>query len=592
MPRYGNTSVSALLNQARAALKKQQSYEEEIASYEYDLSPKDQAAYDKYASFLSKRAKEVQTTDPTKSLSLQRALTGANRSFTSSEIQRQSIYILEGTGTKQSKLQTLIGLYKRALENGDEATAQRIQLQADQLQQSINSEASAGRSGGSGGGSTAAKKGINATIDKIDLSQKALQADLRSGKIDDKTYIAKIAQLYDAKDKTLGGAYTVDSNGFVLPNAPGLDNSDAEDFYKKHDSLLNDGKFQQILGTDRNIPFELRMAQIGGAFKTKFDPKTGEVSLEAKNAVGQRRLTEFGSNLATPTVDDNPNGKYAQGFKALGLTGGERGSITKTYTDFKGGTREGQFYLDNPDKPNYAYTQDENGVRYALNKDGQAVMLGDSAAASKQYEVLQARLQNPNISQQERDAIQNDIINLNTDMVPQDILKGNAEAGAQNASYTDNLATAVPYLAGKVVDEAKRDAGSLNNLFTGVAKNKLISSVLSNGGKFIGGAANALGLPAFFNQQQQKIDVLKAEKARADAAEAQRRADLEARSRAALAAIAPAAVPNFRTNTVQNAPGPYRIPAATQKAAETVGTPQFTQKYAFPGIDLNKYLKR
>jgi hypothetical protein len=63
MARYGNTSVSALLSQARSALKKQQAYEEEIASYEYDLSPKDQEAYNKYASFLTKRANELKTTE-------------------------------------------------------------------------------------------------------------------------------------------------------------------------------------------------------------------------------------------------------------------------------------------------------------------------------------------------------------------------------------------------------------------------------------------------------------------------------------------------------------------------------------------------
>lgn len=157
MSRYGNTSVSALLSQARSALKKQQAYEEEIASYEYDLSNKDQEAYNKYASFLTKRANEVKTSDPTKALSLQRALTGANRSFTSSEIQRASINILEGNSSKQDKLQTLIGLYRRALENGDEATAQRIQLQADTLQQSIFSEQNAARGGGGGGGGSSRK---------------------------------------------------------------------------------------------------------------------------------------------------------------------------------------------------------------------------------------------------------------------------------------------------------------------------------------------------------------------------------------------------------------------------------------------------
>lgn len=593
MPRYGNTSVSALLSQARAALKKQQAYEEEIASYEYDLSPKDQESYDKYASFLTKRAKEVQSSDPAKALSLTRKITGANRSFTSSEIQRQSISVLEGTGSKQQKLQVMIGLYRRALENGDEATAQRLQLQADTLQQSIlaDEQAKAGSGGGTSKAETAAKRGISDTVERINMAEKELKRELSTGKITSKDYISQVAQLYDAKEKTLRNAYTV-KDGYVLPNGNGISNDAAEEFYKSHQSVLENESFQKLLGNNRNVPLETRLAQIGGAFKTKLDPLTGEVKFEPNNIVGLRRLTEFGSNLAAPDVADNVDGsKYSKAFKSLGLSGGDKGSINKTYTDFAGNTREGQFFVDNPDNPKYAYTQDEKNVRYALQPDGTAVMLGDSYAASKQFEALQQRLEDPNISPQEREAIQKDIQNLNTDLVPQSVIDANKKGGEGNLSTAEGFVNEGGKIVKKLYDQGSRDIGSVGNFFNKVAQNKLTKSVLDRGGNFGGYAANLLSpLTSLFLKADQ-VKQLDAKKAAADAAEAQRRAELEARSRAALAAIAPAAKPNYAQNTLRNVSGPYRIPEATQKAADTVGTPQFTQKYAFPGIDLSKYLR-
>lgn len=615
---YGNTSVSALLSQARAALKKQQSLEEEVAAYEYDLSPKNQESFNKYQDFLAKRIDLVKESDPSKSLSLQRKITGAQRSFTSSEIQRQSIAIAEGNGNKQSKLNSIIGLYRQALENGDEATAQRLQLQADQLQISIQQEAASGAGRGGGGSSaaaTAAKKGINDTLNKIDIAQRDFKADLRKGKLTSKEYIAKMGQTYDAKDKVLQGTYTIDAEGYVRPTG-GLDNGAAEEFYKTHDKLQNDEGFQRVLGTNRNVPFELRMAQIGDAFNTKYDALTGEVKWEPRNAVGQRRLTEFGSTLATPTIDDNPNGKqYTEGFKSLGLSGGGNGSIEKTYKDYSGNTRKANFYLDNPDKPGYAYTQDENGVRYAINPDapGGVTMLGDSVAASKQYEQLQSRLANPNISPQEAEAIQNDIRNLNTDYVPQELLDKNKQIAQKQSddqllglpAYGRKFANA----AGDVVDAVQSGtgayAGAAGKVLDYAGKNKVISQInslasglgIANPFGSVGGAiGGSIGIGGQLKGLYDKFTGLKKQaEAKAAADAAQRAAEFQANQNAIAKARADQAAyqAQVAAQNRQNVALPYKATPQGQADSKVIGTPSFNEKYLGSyGSLLNKYLTR
>ena len=91
---YGNTSVSSLLKAAKAAQQKQYSLEDSIAAYEYDLSPKGQADFEKYSAHLGNRIKQYQDTDPLKALNYQKTITSANRSFTSSELSRATTQVL------------------------------------------------------------------------------------------------------------------------------------------------------------------------------------------------------------------------------------------------------------------------------------------------------------------------------------------------------------------------------------------------------------------------------------------------------------------------------------------------------------------
>lgn len=619
---YGNTSVSALLNQARAALKKQQGFEEQVAAYEYDLSPKDQASYEKYASFLNNRIKQVQATDPGKALSLQRLITGAQRSFTSSELTRESIAIAEGNGSKPQKLNKMISLYRRALENGDENLAQRIQLQADNLQVQIQNEAMAGAGRGGGGGGSdeadkAAKKGINTQLSKISSAQKELKTELAQGKITSNQYISQMGQLYDAQDKVLQSTYQVDGEGNIVQNQhAGLSFDSVKNYFDQHQKLQTEDQFQKLMGSNPNIPFELRQAQIGNAFKAKFDPLSGEVKLDPNNIVGLRRMTEFGSTLAAPTVENNVDStKYREAFKKLGFSGGDNGSMTKTYTDAFGNIKEAPFYVNNPDNPDYVYTQDERGVRYALNKDGKAVMLGDSAVADKQIgaikqdiNVLNQRLQNPNISPQEREAIMKDIAqrnqdiqNVNTDLLPQDITDqiakskleksdsavfGLGRVGRKLGEAFNDIPGVRP--ASEVLNKAK-----LNGLMSSYAK--LVSAPLTGAAFALGtGAQGFIGGAADLTK---RIGQLQEQKRQKDAAEAaQRAAEFAANQQAIAAANAQqqAYQAQVAKQNRQSVALPYKATPAGQAASNVIGSNVFNDKYlgTFGGNSLyNKYLR-
>ena len=179
---YGNTSVSSLLRAARAAQQKQYALEDSIAAYEYDLSPKSQADFEKYQAHLGKRITQYQGTDPLKALNYQKTITSANRSFTSSELSRATTQVLYGNMDNGTKLNTMMSLYQRAVENGDQNLAQRIEGQAAMLQQTMQ------RFGGGGGGGGGAEddpelRGIKKSADVAKRQIKLLEDEFRRGNI-------------------------------------------------------------------------------------------------------------------------------------------------------------------------------------------------------------------------------------------------------------------------------------------------------------------------------------------------------------------------------------------------------------------------
>lgn len=137
----GNTSASSLIKTATAAQKRKLEYEDDIAVYRWNMSAKTADDYSALTSHLNTRAEKA--SDPSKQLTYIRQIDTARRTFTSSELERQSMSINEGSGTLQDKQNRIIELYNSAADNGDADLMQTLRGQFDTIDKQIQSEAEA-----------------------------------------------------------------------------------------------------------------------------------------------------------------------------------------------------------------------------------------------------------------------------------------------------------------------------------------------------------------------------------------------------------------------------------------------------------------
>ncbi len=276
---YGNTSVSSLLRAAKAAQAKQYSLEDSIAAYEYDLSPKTQEAFNKYSAHLENRIKQHQGTDPLKALNYQKTITSANRSFTSSELSRATTQVLYGNMDAGAKLNTMMQLYQRAVENGDENLAQRIEGQAASLQ---NSMARAGGGGGYGGGRGSSAdpqvKGWKTAKGEFDNYIKNLEQKYRDGSITSKEFLGGYKDKNGVEILGLQGAIQnlesirKDAEGYI---SSGQGDEDAMNFYSDLSGTLSSEKYQNFMNLAGQ---RIEAGQPGGT--RVYDYNTGQYKFE------------------------------------------------------------------------------------------------------------------------------------------------------------------------------------------------------------------------------------------------------------------------------------------------------------------------
>lgn len=131
-------SISSLLKQAEAARKRQLAFEQDVAAYNWSISAKTPDDWAEYSAFLNDRL--AQTTDPSQLLTYTRTLQTSENAFVSAEIERESIKILEGNGTLQTKLAKVSELLTRAYERGNFDLAQNLYKQGLTLQDQIANE--------------------------------------------------------------------------------------------------------------------------------------------------------------------------------------------------------------------------------------------------------------------------------------------------------------------------------------------------------------------------------------------------------------------------------------------------------------------
>lgn len=136
-------SISSLLKSAESARKKKQAYDDEIAAFIWQNSAKTIDDWAQYQAYLTNRQQNAPT--PNESLSYVKKLKSAEDSYVSAEIERETISILDGTGTTTTKYEKVVSLYERAVERGNFDLAQNLYLQAQRLEEQIINEQERGQ---------------------------------------------------------------------------------------------------------------------------------------------------------------------------------------------------------------------------------------------------------------------------------------------------------------------------------------------------------------------------------------------------------------------------------------------------------------
>ena len=130
--------VTSLLRSAQSAQKKIQAQQDAIQAFQWESSPQTYEDYINYSNYLQSRAKT--TTDVSSAVSLQGKIRSAQRTYTSNELQRQTMQIMEGNGTTQGKMEVVKNLYDQAVSTGDYNLAQNLASQWDSLTIKLQNE--------------------------------------------------------------------------------------------------------------------------------------------------------------------------------------------------------------------------------------------------------------------------------------------------------------------------------------------------------------------------------------------------------------------------------------------------------------------
>lgn len=373
--RYGQTGLSSLVNGAKSAYEKQQSLNDQIQAYTWDLSAKTAEDYAKYAEYLGTRQKALQTTDPAKALSMASKITATQRAYTSSEISRQTLEINYGTGSDTQKLGKIKELWRAAINSGDENLAARLEGQAATLGIKIQNAAdAAGRAGeaASNKAYAATKKGYDSEISTIKQAETQLESAFKQGLIKKGDYVAKKTQLVDALDRTYKSTYQVNPDG-TLQGLGGLKTEDAMKYATDHSSYIT-GQDQKFVGDAAKI------LQYRPDLIQQTTDQFGKSGLSNTPIIGYDRVTandqtaqQFGVNAGT-SVGQIATGDVGKdkALKALGT----KSEITAKDPN-TGELKKYQVFANDYKNPTVAYTRDDKNIYYLVNKDGSLTMAKD-----------------------------------------------------------------------------------------------------------------------------------------------------------------------------------------------------------------------
>lgn len=374
MSSFGNISASSLLSSANAAANKTQSYNDSLAGYQWDLSAKDQSAYQAYTDYLNKQATKYQS-DPSKVLTYAKAATGAQKSYTSSEIGRISTQIKYGNTTNQGKYSAMAQLRDAAIQNGDQNLAQSLEGQMASLDVAIQNQAKSDATAAS----TAQNKAYTSAMNRLSDGVNQLKAAKAAGQITPADYADRMRQMY------LGNPATNSPGIISLANAAKEATGDPNGTYQsKLDSIAADSTVQGFVNGAQQA-----QGQAGNLFN-----KTITSSADGTYNFHDRPASEVAGNVVlkdangNPIMDANGHAVTSQIYTAPQAFTDTKGKINgfqyATNINAQGGmapgTGAGAIRQIGQQQINY---DDPSGVPYFINEAGQKKFIGLDKANGK-----------------------------------------------------------------------------------------------------------------------------------------------------------------------------------------------------------------
>lgn len=358
-------STTSLLKTQRSRQQSIWNAEDQQLDYEWSLSDKSPEALNFYIGHYQARINNPQA-EAKNQLTYQKRITSAQKAYTSNEIQRATIEILEGRQSEQFKINTLEGLYTRAFQNGDYDLAQSLRIQLDNAYIKQQTAAGGYGSGGGGGGSAASefKTAVNAFIADVKSGDAPLFADspLTANRISD-----LITTLGEA-----GAAKLLVEAGLPEGTSP-LE-------------LLYNGVSNQIATLNEqiaNAPDEATRADLQNKLADLTNKQKWDIA-GAKMTTAQLAQAIEGARTGNPMYDFvvGENGEYIA--KARKTTNVEWGQDAQGNTILvpQRGTSSGE-------KSFYDYAEGQN-LRYEIDKDGNVkVVAADKASDSNKKQLSQ-----------------------------------------------------------------------------------------------------------------------------------------------------------------------------------------------------------
>lgn len=309
--------TSSLLRSAQATRKKVQTQQDQLVAFEWENSAQTYEDFLSYSKYLEDRAQKA--TDVSDQLTYQNKIRSARRSYTSNELQRQQIQIMEGNATTADKMDLVRQLHSQAVENGDFNLAQNLYSQYDALSIKLQNETEANMKAYAAAGTKAQNKFLN------DLKNGVDDVTLPNGQT--VTPLAAIAQNFQQTGDTVGtfkaAQETLDAIRAVIidqyQNAtsqeqvdkleqdygPGLSNIDRELTYNPGGTKLTAQQITNAIANDQinNPMYKLEAARNDATGRNEYKLKENNVS----EYDYVRKVDENGNEYFDAVTDANGN---------------------------------------------------------------------------------------------------------------------------------------------------------------------------------------------------------------------------------------------------------------------------------------------